>query len=87
MDEGKIDGPEDWGRYSSYPTPEHPPIYVPDDLTARDLMDYQLKAHLAFYLRPKMAVHHFLRVRTLKLEDARMGVAAVFEAGRKMLLG
>ncbi|NOZ02557.1 MAG: radical SAM protein, partial [Deltaproteobacteria bacterium] len=54
ISQGRIREPEDWDRYSSYPTKDRPPIYVPDGLTADDIIGFQRKAHLSFYLRPRM---------------------------------
>ena len=87
MAEGKIPEPENWARYTSFPTPQCPPAYVPDALTVKDLMDYQLRAHLAFYLRPRMVWRHLFQIRALTPKDGLIGLGAACEATRKSLLG
>lgn len=70
---GELCEPENWRRYTSYPTRENPPVYVPRGLTADDLIRAQRKAYAAFYLRPGMIARQLLRVRTLKLDEMLQG--------------
>jgi anaerobic magnesium-protoporphyrin IX monomethyl ester cyclase len=76
---GRLDAPRDWERYTSYPTREVPPCYVPDGLTAEDLIEAQRRAYAAFYLRPRMAWRHLVRIRALTPGDAWDGVRALAE--------
>jgi len=75
--EGKLEEPENWGRFTSYPTSERPPAYVPDGMTVDDLIRYQKKAYLAFYFRPRMVLNHLFRARTLTWRDAMAGLRLV----------
>jgi len=76
-----IDAPHDWRRYTSYPTEATPPNYVPDGLTANDLIQAQKRAYASFYMRPRMAARHLIKLRTLGMRDAFDGLRAVFSNG------
>ena len=78
IQKGQIPDPGDWERYSSYPTRERPPIYVPEGLCADDIIEFQRKAHLSFYFRPKMVYRQLVQVRTLELSDIADGVRTLF---------
>lgn len=43
----------DWNRFTSYPSLENPPIYLPETLTTKRLVYLQKLAHLKFYMRPR----------------------------------
>lgn len=77
----KIAAPNDWQRYTSYPTKKMPPIYVPDGLTDAQIIAYQRKAYASFYLRPKMAYRHLVQIKALTLRDAYDGVRTIFTPG------
>jgi len=75
--EGKLEEPENWDRFTSYPTLSRPPAYIPDGMSLDDLIRYQKKAYLSFYLRPRMVFNHLFRARTLGLRDAMAGLRLV----------
>ena len=70
---GEIPEPENWLRYSSYPTEDRPPAYLSPHLTVKDIIRLQKKAYMAFYMRPSMIYHQLIRVRSLGLGDALSG--------------
>jgi anaerobic magnesium-protoporphyrin IX monomethyl ester cyclase len=74
---GALDEPENWERFTSYPTRQRPPAYVPDGMTVDDLIRYQKKAYMAFYFRPRVAFNHLFRARTLGWRDAVAGLKLV----------
>jgi radical SAM superfamily enzyme YgiQ (UPF0313 family) len=74
---GKMEEPENWERFTSYPTRTRPPAYVPDGMTVDDLIRYQRKAYLSFYFRPRMVFNHLFRARTLGWRDAMAGLRLV----------
>ncbi len=74
---GEIAAPEDWRRYTSYPTREVPPCYVPQDLTAKDLIRYQRRAYLSWYLRPSVIYNQLVKVRTLGPDELVAGAGTV----------
>jgi radical SAM superfamily enzyme YgiQ (UPF0313 family) len=74
---GKMEEPENWNRFTSYPTSTRPPAYVPDGMTAADLIRYQKKAYFAFYFRPRMELNHLFQARTLTWRDAMAGLRLV----------
>ncbi len=77
---GEILAPDDWRRYTSYPTRETPPVYVPKGLDAATIIEYQRKAHRSFYLRPRMVYRQFVQIRTLSIGDIVDGLQAVGSA-------
>lgn len=70
--EGKLDG-KTWAQYTSYPTPENPPCYVPDGWTAEALMAKQQEAIRRFYLRPQFVARHLFQIRTIPLSHLLKG--------------
>ncbi len=83
--EGKILAPEDWKRYTTYPTKDLPPVYIPDGFTSAEIIALQAKAHLSFYLRPKMIARQLFQLRTLSVSDmanALVSIASVALRGR-----
>ncbi len=74
---GEIVEPQNWERYTCYPTRSLPPNYVPRGLTAGDLIAAQRRAFFTFYLRPQMVARQLLTLRTLRWQDARDGVGAL----------
>lgn len=77
---GELPEPEKWSRFTSYPTAERPPAYVPKGLTAEEIIAYQRKAYLAFYTRPSMIFHQLFRVRALGLKDMAAGLRIMASA-------
>ena len=75
----ELPAPTDWERYTSYPTREIPPCYVPTALTAEDLVTAQKRAYATFYLRPRMILHQVFNVRTLTAAEMMNGLRAVLE--------
>ena len=80
----KIQQPEDWRRYTSFPSRSCPPNYVPDGLSGADLIRFQRRAYRSFYVRPRMILRHLLRIRTLTpgniFDGARALLASRLEA-------
>ena len=67
--DGKIPDTEEWERFTNYPSRKNPPIYLPEALSLRDIIGYQRKALLRFYLRPRIILRHLVKIRTLGLRD------------------
>ncbi|MBI2891528.1 MAG: cobalamin B12-binding domain-containing protein [Nitrospirae bacterium] len=65
--------PRDWVRYTSYPTPANPPVYLPPGLTAEQVIEAQRRAHRRFYLRSRMIARQILRIRTIPLRHMVYG--------------
>jgi len=78
---GEIPRTEQWERFTSYPTRETPPIHIPRGLTAEQIIRAQKRAYASFYLRPRMAARHLLKLRTLTLGDAIDGIRALLATG------
>ena len=66
---GTIPDTEQWERFTNYPSPKNPPIYLPKDLTLKDIIRFQRKALIRFYLRPKILLRHLFKIRTLGIRD------------------
>ena len=79
LKDGTLKEPEcyDFARYTSYPTPENPAIYVTDALTQDDLQRLQKKAFRSFYLRPTMIYKHLVEIRALNANDMVNGLKLV----------
>ncbi len=69
LEEGSMPEPENWDRFTSYPTKSRPPAYLPDGMSVDDIIRYQRRAYLSFYVRPRMIMHQLFKVRTLGLKD------------------
>ncbi len=81
---GELPAPEAWHRYTSYPTDEVPPCYVPRGLTAEDLISSQRRAYLSWYLRPRVVFNQLLRVRALGPGELLAGAGTILSAlGRR----
>lgn len=83
MASGEIQAPTDWNRYTSYPTRDNHPVYVPQGLDAETVMAYQRRAHRSFYLRPRMIARQLFQVRSLSLGDILDGLASLVSAQAK----
>ncbi len=80
MARGEIQTPTDWARYTSYPTVDNPPVYVPPGLDAQTVIDFQRRAHRSFYLRPRMVWRQLFQIRTLSVPDILDGLRSVMAA-------
>lgn len=80
LEKGEILAPDDWRRYTSYPTRDTPPVYVPKGLDAETIIAYQRRAHRSFYLRPRMVYRQLFEVRTLSLGEIADGLQSVASA-------
>ena len=80
LKDGTLKKPEcdNFARYTSYPTPENPAIYVTPKLSQADLQRLQKKAFRTFYLRPCMIYRHLFEIRALNLNDMVNGLKLVF---------
>lgn len=74
---GRLRQPDNWRRYTSYPTHQMPPVYLPDGLDDRTIVAFQRKAHLSFYLRPRIIARQLLRIRSLTARDFADALSAV----------
>jgi anaerobic magnesium-protoporphyrin IX monomethyl ester cyclase len=79
---GELREPENWKLFTSYPTDKRPPAYVPKGLTAEEIIEYQRKAYLSFYVRPRMIYHQLVNVRALGLKDMFDGLRLMASPGR-----
>ncbi len=77
MNQGTLQDTEQWERFTNYPSKKNPPIYLPEGLTLRDIISYQRKALVKFYLRPKMLFLHLFKIRTLGLRDVFDGLTSL----------
>ncbi len=80
---GDLPEPENWRRYTSYPSREVPPCYVPEGLSADDLVNAQRRAYLSWYLRPTVIYNQLARVRALGLDELLAGAGTVLSALRR----
>ncbi len=71
---GELPAPEEWSRFTSYPTADKPPAYVPKGLTAEQVIAYQRKAYLSFYVRPSMILRQLFTLRAMSVKDMVSGV-------------
>lgn len=80
LKDGTLKKPEcdNFARYTSYPTPDNPAIYVTPKLSQADLQRLQKKAFRTFYLRPRMIYRHLFEIRALNLNDMVNGLKLVF---------
>lgn len=69
---------QDWQRFTSYPTKKIKPIYVPETISADELIRLQKTAVKQFYLRPKIILRHLFKIRTLNLKDLILGLISIF---------
>ncbi len=55
LKEGLLDKRDlsNWNSYTTYPTLTNPPVFLDKQLTLKELLELQRKAHLKFYLRPR----------------------------------
>jgi len=76
---GELEEPENWNRYTNFPTAGCPPVYVPDGLTSQDIISCQRRAYTSFYLRARMILRQLLAIRTLTPGDAYNGLLTIME--------
>ena len=74
---GALEEPENWSRFTSYPTRSRPAAYVPDGMTVDDLIRYQKRAYREFYFRPRVVLNHLFRARTIGWRDAMAGMRLI----------
>lgn len=60
---GEIPETEDWERFNSYPSEKNPPVYLPPGLSLQQLVAYQRKALMKFYLRPQIVMKHLFLLK------------------------
>ena len=83
VNEGKIDVEkirnEDWVKFSAFnPEPKNL-LYVPDAMTAEEVVMMHKKANKDFYLRPTVILNQLFRIRTVKFKDMAHGMRAFFK--------
>lgn len=76
--QGKIAETTQWTRYSSYPTRENPPVYLPDGMTVDDMMRLHRRAFRRVYARPSAVWRHLVKIRSLSPLDALRGFWALY---------
>jgi radical SAM superfamily enzyme YgiQ (UPF0313 family) len=76
--QGKLQGAEQWSRYTSYPTRENPPVYLPDGMSVDDVIRVHRRAFRRVYARPSTVWRHLVRIRTLSPMDALRGFWALY---------
>ena len=81
----EIAEPECWRRYTSFPSRQVPPNYLPAGLTAEDVIRCQRRAHLSFYLRPAMIARQLLKIRTLGARDLYDGLRTIMAVNLETL--
>ena len=75
--DGTIPETDRWERFTNYPSPKNPPIYLPDGVSLQEIIRTQRKALLRFYLRPKIILRHLFRIRTLGLRDVLAALSSL----------
>lgn len=83
---GELRDPTNWRGYTLYPGRDNPPVYVAPGLTVEDLVRYQARAHLEFYLRPRMVARQLLQIRTLGVDDLMQGLQSAVGAAMAAFL-
>ena len=76
--QGRLEGAEQWSRYTSYPTHDNPPVYLPDGMTVDDVIRMHRRAFRRVYARPSTVWRHLVRIRTLSPMDALRGFWALY---------
>ncbi len=77
--QGKLIGDhEQWSRYTSYPTRDNPPVYLPEGLTVDDMLRIHRRAFRRVYARPSAIWRHLFKIRTLSPVDAMRGFWALY---------
>jgi anaerobic magnesium-protoporphyrin IX monomethyl ester cyclase len=76
--QGKLQGAEQWSRYTSYPTRDNPPVYLPDGMSVDDVIRVHRRAFRRVYARPSTVFRHLVRIRTLSPMDALRGFWALY---------
>jgi radical SAM superfamily enzyme YgiQ (UPF0313 family) len=74
----KLQGSEQWSRYTSYPTRDNPPVYLPDGMSVDDIIRVHRRAFRRVYARPKTVWRHLVQIRTLSPVDALRGFWALY---------
>ena len=80
---GEIAEPRAWRRYTSFPSRQVPPNYLPAGVTAGDVFRCQRRAHLSFYLRPAMIARQLLKIRALGPRDLYDGLRTIVALSRE----
>ena len=76
--QGKLSGATQWSRYSSYPTRENPPVYLPEGMTVDDVIRMHRRAFRRVYARPATIWRHLVQIRSLTPMDALRGAWALY---------
>jgi anaerobic magnesium-protoporphyrin IX monomethyl ester cyclase len=76
--QGKLQGADEWTRYTSYPTHENPPVYLPEGMTVDDMIRMHRRAFRRVYARPSAVWRHLVQIRTLSPMDALRGFWALY---------
>jgi len=82
LEQGQIPDTESWERFTNYPSTRNPPIYLPEGVSLKDIMHFQRKALLRFYLRPGLILRHLFKIRTLGLRDVVGALSSLIPALR-----
>lgn len=63
-----------WDNYTTFNSRPENVSYVPDGMTAKQLISLQKKGTIDFYLRPKMIIRQLFQIRTVKLSMLLKGL-------------
>lgn len=62
-------GSPPWINFTSYPPTPERVIYTPEGLDAEEMIAWQKRAFLRFYLRPKIVAKQLLKIRHISFEE------------------
>ncbi len=74
---GEIAEPQAWRRYTSFPSRQVPPNYLPRGITAQEVIRCQRRAHMSFYMRPSMIARQLLKIRSFGVRDLYDGLRTI----------
>lgn len=74
--EGKLKR-DDWENFTTFNPDPHKLVFVPDGMTAEELLYLQRFASRSFYMRPRMILRQLFRIRTVPLHFIWKGVLSL----------
>lgn len=66
-----------WINFTSYPPSEDRVVYAPDGMSREELINWQKKAFLKFYLRPKMVYKQLMKIKHISLKEYANGLTYI----------
>jgi len=64
----------DWENFSTFNPDPDKLVFVPDGMTAEELIHLQKRANYEFYFRPKMIYRHLFQIKTIRVKDIVYGL-------------